>query len=398
MSDPIKRQLNDLLRVDGNKSLAPSEVSMDKWSAEQVKRMQLGGNKKALAFFKSQPDYENGMSIQDKYNSDFAEQWRQKLNAECEGRSYTLTSAPRKTGTRPGGPLRTMSSPSGHINRSGSQSSMNSIQTARANPRSTGTQDDLSSFSHQKSRNENYFAQLGAANETRSAELPPSQGGKYVGFGSTPQPASSANGSFSAQDLINDPSQLLSKGWSLFSSTAQSAIEIAGTMGEKIAENVVRPATETVQDPQFADNVRGYVSDLGQRGSSLINSYFGQGGASSSGSYTAFGNQDPDHDRAGLMSGEGPGHQRVESFKSDTSDFDDFFSPANKSQATRLAYQGRPGTDDTDSATSLAGSVKTASPKPTVRSTTAGGSLTARSKKSSTPNTKNDWNDSWDDF
>ncbi|KAJ3033712.1 ADP-ribosylation factor GTPase-activating protein 1, partial [Rhizophlyctis rosea] len=55
---------------------------MDKWSEDQVKRMQLGGNKKALEFFKSQPDYRDGLTIQEKYQSEFARQYKEKLTCE----------------------------------------------------------------------------------------------------------------------------------------------------------------------------------------------------------------------------------------------------------------------------------------------------------------------------
>ncbi|KAJ2072533.1 Zn finger-containing GTPase- Activating Protein for ARF, partial [Coemansia sp. S100] len=74
-------------------------ITMDKWTPEQLKRMECGGNAKAVAFFKSQPDYKGNMSIKDKYSSRFAELWREKLTAECEGRVWvappvTTTSSP----------------------------------------------------------------------------------------------------------------------------------------------------------------------------------------------------------------------------------------------------------------------------------------------------------------
>ncbi|KAJ2088511.1 Zn finger-containing GTPase- Activating Protein for ARF, partial [Coemansia sp. RSA 986] len=75
-------------------------ITMDKWTSEQLKRMQMGGNAKALAFFESQPDYNKGMSIKDKYNSRFAELWRQKLTADCEGRPWTAP-PPSATPTSP---------------------------------------------------------------------------------------------------------------------------------------------------------------------------------------------------------------------------------------------------------------------------------------------------------
>ena len=67
---------------------------MDKWSEDQIKRMQMGGNKKALEFFKSHPgnkllfillinwlclDWREGMTIQEKYDSEFARLYKEKV-------------------------------------------------------------------------------------------------------------------------------------------------------------------------------------------------------------------------------------------------------------------------------------------------------------------------------
>lgn len=40
-----------------------------------------------------------------------------------------------------------------------------------------------------KARNETYFEKMGAENANRPEDLPPSQGGRYTGFGSTCQSA-----------------------------------------------------------------------------------------------------------------------------------------------------------------------------------------------------------------
>jgi ADP-ribosylation factor GTPase-activating protein 1 len=52
---------------------------MDKWTETQAKRMQLGGNKNAQEFFKSHPDYKDGMSIPEKYHSEFAVFYKEKV-------------------------------------------------------------------------------------------------------------------------------------------------------------------------------------------------------------------------------------------------------------------------------------------------------------------------------
>jgi ADP-ribosylation factor GTPase-activating protein 1 len=63
-------------------------VTMDKWTEEQVLRMDNGGNAKALEFFKSHPDWSPHMNIPQKYKSVFAKFYKDKLSAECEGRVW----------------------------------------------------------------------------------------------------------------------------------------------------------------------------------------------------------------------------------------------------------------------------------------------------------------------
>ena len=109
-----------------------------------------------------------------------------------------------------------------------------------------------------KSRNEQYFNRLGNANATRSENLPPSQGGRYAGFGNTPAPTGQHDASLDVNDILNDPAAALSKGWSLLSTTL-----VAGA--NMINENVIKPTAATVTDPEFQTKVGGYVSSLGQK-------------------------------------------------------------------------------------------------------------------------------------
>jgi len=108
-----------------------------------------------------------------------------------------------------------------------------------------------------KQRNEEYFNRLGDMNASRSADLPPSQGGKYAGFGNTPAPQPQ-NDTLDVNDILNDPAAALSKTWSLFSTTL-----VAGA--NMINENVIKPTAATVTDPEFQSKVGGYVSSIGQK-------------------------------------------------------------------------------------------------------------------------------------
>jgi len=123
----------------------------------------------------------------------------------------------------------------------------------------------------QKSANESYFANLGYANATRSADLPPSQGGRYQGFGNTPSPDPGAeNSSYglssraapTLNDLQENPAAAFSKGWSIFSAAISGATRV-------VNENVIQPGMERVMDPSLQANVRGYVSEAGKRAGDL---------------------------------------------------------------------------------------------------------------------------------
>lgn len=52
---------------------------MDKWKDTELEKMKVGGNRRARDFLRSQPDYHDGMSIQEKYNSKAAALYRDKV-------------------------------------------------------------------------------------------------------------------------------------------------------------------------------------------------------------------------------------------------------------------------------------------------------------------------------
>lgn len=101
------------------------------------------------------------------------------------------------------------------------------------------------------------------ANASRPADLPPSQGGRYAGFGSTPaQDSASSHPSWglssaaapSLSDLQNDPVAAIGKGWSFFSSAVSSATKVVNA-------SVIQPGMERVSDPNFRAGVAQYVTE-----------------------------------------------------------------------------------------------------------------------------------------
>ncbi|KAJ1723028.1 Zn finger-containing GTPase- Activating Protein for ARF [Coemansia erecta] len=379
-------------------------ITMDKWTPEQVKRMELGGNAKANAFFRSQPDYKDGMSIKDKYNSRFAELWRQKLAAECEGRPWVAPPA----GSSLSPPTRSNTSSPGLLSGNHAQrktfGNNNGVSSSSALGGSPGfgnsrsqTPDPARSGSPaafggatQNQRNQEYFARLGTENSTRRDDLPPSQGGKYGGFGSTPSvPAanrSTSSSSFNAQDVINDPSAALSKGWSLLATGAQSALSTLGTVAGTINESYVRPATERIQDPNFRSDVSSYVSTIGLKVEETANRGF-----TSLSSYMRSGQQGGGYSQVSTSNSYGNGQNNYNDDDDNNNDDDaDFFEKelGNGSAITPPVSSGTPTPQAAGGLNSRAGS------RSALQAKSSNSTISARAAPKKTKN----WDDDWDNF
>ncbi|KAJ3209062.1 Zn finger-containing GTPase- Activating Protein for ARF [Dinochytrium kinnereticum] len=128
-----------------------------------------------------------------------------------------------------------------------------------------------------KSQNEDYFNRMGQLNSSRPADLAPSQGGRYAGFGSSYNPPSKPA---SGEDIVSEALGGLSLGWSFLASNAQTALNVLGstvskgaelavtgaeTLGQQLTENVIKPAAATIRDPDFQTNVSSTISSLQQK-------------------------------------------------------------------------------------------------------------------------------------
>ncbi|KAM3585993.1 ADP-ribosylation factor GTPase-activating protein gcs1 [Umbelopsis sp. WA50703] len=268
-------------------------IGMDKWFDEQVTKMDLGGNKKAKAFFESQPDYSPSMSLPEKYNSHFASLYREKLTAEAEGRPWTPSAAPAPSSKRPSSSasVRSLNKASLGSHRTGSAPSLSGVQRTRS-PLVNDSNVASGGLGTNKERNEEYFARLGNENDTRPDHIPPNQGGKYQGFGNPAfQNNSPKRDALDVNEIINDPMQALTKGWSLLS-VGVDGLSKAAFEGAKYAahgaeqftkyanENYVRPASQHLADPNLRNNVSTYVSNLSKKGQQFYSSLDGNGNRS----------------------------------------------------------------------------------------------------------------------
>ena len=212
----------------------------------------MGGNQKAVDFFRSQSGYRDGMSIKDKYNSHFAALYKEKLLCDVEGRTFDATSVPL-----PATSTQSKSASSSDLNSNTSNSQSNSW------PANGG-----GAYIHDKSQTESFFARKIVENSSRSDNLPPNQGGKYGGFGSSVASNSESTRSQSSSSAVGGADELvdnLSKWGSMFAGYVTQGVKVAaqvGTqLGQKIEESVIKPATEAVRDGSLSDKV--YTSVVG---------------------------------------------------------------------------------------------------------------------------------------
>jgi ADP-ribosylation factor GTPase-activating protein 1 len=152
------------------------------------------------------------------------------LTADIEGKPWTPSPRPPRP-QRTSTPLQSQQPSSTPLSRASSTSSFQHPVTAA-----------------QKARNESYFSGLGSVNAQRPEGIPPSQGGKYTGFGSGSATAQSqGNESISVEDFANDPLGTLSKGWGMFSRAAVSTASM-------VNEQYVQPSVAKVP-PRLPYNI-----------------------------------------------------------------------------------------------------------------------------------------------
>jgi hypothetical protein len=75
---------------------------------------------------------------------------------------------------------------------------------------------------------EDFFARRMAENENKPQGIPPSQGGKYVGFGSTPPPSANRNNGAAQGDVMQVVSQVKQSSLVLFSMLSVIVIPFHG--------------------------------------------------------------------------------------------------------------------------------------------------------------------------
>ncbi|KAI1179447.1 ADP-ribosylation factor GTPase-activating protein GCS1 [Nemania sp. FL0916] len=242
-------------------------VTMDAFKQAEIERMRLGGNDGWRAFFEAHEDTKmRGLSwddatIAERYGGEVGEEWKERLSAKVEGRDYvpgerrstsTSTSTPQPTANAIAKP------PTGgsrQISRTGTPLS-GTRRTESPHPAAGSTGGSKAKV------DDKYFARLGEENASRPDGLPPSQGGKYGGFGNTPTPAGAGAGAGGSNipdlgELQKDPVAALTKGFGWFASTVTKT-------AKGINDDFIQPTAKQLSDSDFAAQARFAAGNVGR--------------------------------------------------------------------------------------------------------------------------------------
>ncbi|XP_027348844.1 probable ADP-ribosylation factor GTPase-activating protein AGD6 [Abrus precatorius] len=230
-------------------------VTMDSWSEIQIKKMEAGGNDKLNAFL-AQYGIAKETDIVSKYNSNAASVYRDRIQAIADGRPWrdppVVKENVRSAASKGKPPLASNGNNGGwdswdndavfgsrgDIRRNQSTGDVRGFGGAGGAPaRSKSTEDIYTRTQLEASaaNKESFFAKKMAENESRPEGLPPSQGGKYVGFGSSPAPMQRSN---QQNDYLSVVSQGIGKLSLVAASAAQSAANVVQAGTKEISAKV----------------------------------------------------------------------------------------------------------------------------------------------------------------
>lgn len=215
---------------------------MDAFKAAEIERMRLGGNENWRRFFEQHEDTKmRGLSwddatIAERYGGEAGEEWKERLSAKVEGREYVPG---EKAASASASPAPGVGGPSTAPTRSGPRTGTPLSGSAAAAP-TGGSRSESPAPGGKIKVDVDYFAKLGERNAQRSADLPPSQGGKYAGFGSSgPRPQKQEQTIPGLDDLQRDPMAAISKGFGWFASTVTKT-------AKNVNEGFIQPTAKQV--------------------------------------------------------------------------------------------------------------------------------------------------------
>ncbi|POR38933.1 ADP-ribosylation factor GTPase-activating protein GCS1 [Tolypocladium paradoxum] len=227
-------------------------ISMDAFKASEIERMRLGGNEGWRKFFEGHEDTQmRGISWEDatiaeRYSGEVGEEWKERLACKVEGREYVP--GEKKPAAVP--------SPSPAVKSLAAQKSTSRTGTPLSGPTSRS---QSPARGGKVKVDDRYFAKLGADNASRPDDLPPSQGGKYGGFGNMPAPAQTSQGALpNFEEVQKDPMAALTKGFGWFTSTVSKT-------AKTVNDGYIQPTAKSIAEGDFAKQAQLTAAQLARQ-------------------------------------------------------------------------------------------------------------------------------------
>ncbi|KAH0846080.1 hypothetical protein AYO21_01257 [Fonsecaea monophora] len=235
-------------------------ISMDAFKQAEILRMQYGGNKAWQDFYnKNSPSlpFEEA-TIKERYDCEVGEEWKERLSCQVEEREFDKAAFQRERQAILQKQASRSVTPAGGVRNSSTAVSSNSrpgSRTASPAPSKGGR-----ITADQKAQNEAYFARMGEANASRPDSLPPSQGGKYGGFGSAPPEPSQQQGSGgipSTDDFSKDPVAAITKSFGWLGGMVSKQAKL-------VNDSYIQPTARNIASSDFATQAQKAAAAAGQ--------------------------------------------------------------------------------------------------------------------------------------
>lgn len=244
-------------------------ITMDAFKGSELARMAAGGNKTYQDFFNAHASNTKegrtfeASTIQERYDSEAGDEWKERLSCKVEDREFDKANLPKRLPKKDNSTSAGMGAPlSGRASATDSRS-----QTPLGKPRghdaalhrSASPALGTNAMSSQKSKNEAYFAKMGQANAERPEGVAPNQGGKFSGFGSEPDSWKKED-SFDAppeiSDFQKDPVAALTKGFGWLGASVSK-------VGKTGYEGWVKPGMQKLAEADIASQARNTAGTIG---------------------------------------------------------------------------------------------------------------------------------------
>jgi ADP-ribosylation factor GTPase-activating protein 1 len=219
---------------------------MDAFKQNEISRMQNGGNKAWQDFYNqnSGTSFEES-TIKERYDSEVGEEWKERLTAKVDGTEFDKAAWSKERATVLQKQASRSATPVGAAGKKPMAGIGNGPASRSESPAPAPAPGKAGLPPAQKAKNEAYFAKMGEANASRPDDLPPSQGGKFSGFGSAPaEPERPQAGMPSADEFQKDPVAALTKGFGWFSS-------VVGKQAKVVNDSYIQPTAKTVSSAKL---------------------------------------------------------------------------------------------------------------------------------------------------